>query len=186
MNAKTKSIRDASPFLVAENDDQSPVAGYSADFQELCAQEMDRALGIHKVSLDSAVQLQSCAIEFYQAIDICNYASSFTPVIGAFLDTAEKSFAQCLELYTHCMEMQRSWLTLLAPYALPYQETVASGSGSEAVATAEELAYHMDIAIGEAHTATGKMAARRAGVHARMPTQEPEYSMDIAMGSRAA
>jgi hypothetical protein len=50
---------------VAEEPDQSPNAGLSGDFQELCSRGMDRALGIEKVSLDTVVSLNSRGIDLY-------------------------------------------------------------------------------------------------------------------------
>jgi hypothetical protein len=189
MKAKTKFIRSASPFLVEANDDQTPAAGFATDFQDLCAQAMDRALGIHKASLDSAVGLHSCAIEFYPAIDIYNNQASLSAsVLEAFIDTTAQSFAQCMELHVQCMEMHRSWLTLLAPYALSFRE-VSSFMGQSS-ATPEDLAHHMDIAIGERHTAAGEMAASHAGRRTahriKRAKQSPDESMDTAIGARAA
>lgn len=184
--AKTKSVRSAPAFLAAANQDQTQAAGAAVDFQELCAREMDRALGIHNASLDSAVQLHSCAMEFYQAINICNQASWFSPAIETFIHTAAQSFAHCMKLHTHCMDMHRSWLALLAPYGLPYERIEVSSFGAEAAATAEELAYHMDIAIGERSFPVEEAFASHAGFHTGLAAQSAESGMDIAMGSRAA
>ena len=179
MKAKTKHARSASPpFLVTANEDQTSAAGFAVDFQDLCAQEMDRALGFHKASLDSAVRLHSCAIDIY------NQASWFTPVLEALLDTAAKSFAQCMKLHAQCMEMHRSWPMLLAPYAMPYTE--ASSFLVQASATPEDLAHHMDIATGVRHASPGKTVARHAGHQVKRKEQSPDESMDSAIGARAA
>lgn len=180
MRAKAKNVQSTSPFVLAANQDQTWAAGL-ADFQDLCAQEMDRALGIHKASLDSAVQLHSCAMELYQALDLYNNAAQFAPALAALIDAAAKSFAHCMELHAHCMEIHRAWLTLLAPHALACTE--ASTFLHETEATAEELASSMDIAIGERHVAGDEMFA---GFQTGLAAQAAESGMDAAMGLRAA
>jgi hypothetical protein len=185
MKAKTKPARSASPFLMTANEDRKPAAGFTVDFQDLCAQEMDRALGIHKASLDSAVRLHSCAIEFCQAIDIYKQASRFAPVLEAFIDTAAKSFAQCMELHMLCMEVHSSWLALLAPHAFPYERRVASSFASDAAATPEELAFHMDIAIGGQQTVPGELVRGQAGLQAKQVEAAPRARFERAAGARA-
>lgn len=180
MKAKAKTVRSTSPFAFAANHDQPRAAGFAVDFQDLCAQEMDRALGIHKASLDSAVQMHSCAMEMYQVLDLYNHASWFQPALAAVIGAAAESFARCMQLHAHCMEIHRTWLTLLAPYLLSYRE--ASSFLHEAEATAEELAYHMDIAIGERRFSDDQIFAVRAG----LPARTAESDMDAAMGQRAA
>jgi hypothetical protein len=186
MKAKVNFVKTASPFLMTANEEQASAAGFAVDFQELCAREMDLALGIHKASLDSAVSLHSCAIEMCEAIDICNQASCFTEVFGTYfgtyIDAATKSFALCMELH-------RCWLTIAAPYALPYDIPFAGGFGHQAVAASDELAYHMDLAIGEQSFAADEFAVSSADLRAAPAAQEEETDrdeMDIAVGSRAA
>jgi hypothetical protein len=184
MNAKAKFVRSAPPMLVTAKQTQTRSTGFAVDFQDMCAQEMDRALGIHKASLDSAVQLHSCASEMYKAFDLYNNASWFAPMLEAFIDGAAKSFAHCMKLHAHCMEMHRTWLTLLAPNALPYRK--ASTFVNDTVATGEELAYHMDIAIGEQHFAAVEALAGHAGFRAGRAARAAKSGMDIAMRQRAA
>jgi len=181
---KAKAARSTSPFLMAANKDQTRAAGFAVDFQDLCAQEMDRALGIHKASLDSAIGLHSCVIEMYKTVDPYSNASWCAPMLEALIDAAAKSFAHCMKLHAHCMEMHRTWVTLLAPNTMPYREV--STFMNKTTATAEELAYHMDIAIGERHFDEDAMFVRHAGFHGGLAAQAAESSMDIATGQRAA
>jgi hypothetical protein len=184
MKAKAKVARSTSPFLMTASKDQTRTTGFAVDFQDLCAQEMDRALGIHKASLDSAVSLHSCAIEMYKSVDLYSNASWCVPVLEAFIDAAAKSFAHCMKLHAHCAEMHRAWLALLAPNALPYGE--ASTFMNQTTAPSDELAYHMDIAIGERHFAEEATFAGHAAFRGGLAAQAAEASMDIAMGLRAA
>ena len=182
MKAKVNFVKTTSPFLMTANEEQGPAAGFAADFQELCAREMDLALGIHKASLDSAVSLHSCAIEMCEAIDLYNQASWFANIFGAYIDAATRSFALCMELH-------RSWLTIAAPYAMAYDTPFAGGFSRQAVAASDELAYHMDVATGEQSFAADEFAVSSADFRAAPAAQEEETDldeMDIAIGSRAA
>lgn len=180
MKAKAKAVQGASPYQ-AKNADQTRTSEFALDFQDLCSQEMDLALGIHKASLDHAVQLHSCATEMYKALDPCGTTSWFVPVFEAFLDAVAKSFAHCVKLHGHCMEMHRTWLTLL-PNGLDYSH--ATSFISEAGAPADELAYHMDTAIGEQHITDGEALAGLAGFRAAMAAHAARSGR--AMGMRAA
>ena len=120
----------------------------------------------------------------YKALDLYSNTSWFVPVLEAFIDAAAKSFAHCMKLHAHCVEMHRTWLTLLAPNALPYRE--ASTFMNQTTTTADELAYHMDIAIGERHFAEEATFAGYAAFHGGLAAQAAGASMDIAMGLRAA
>jgi hypothetical protein len=180
MKAKAKAVQSASPYQ-AENADQTRASGFALDFQDLCSQEMDLALGIHKASLDHAVQLHSCATEMYKALDPCGTTSWFVPVFEALLDTVAKSFAHCVKLHGHCLEMHRTWLTLL-PNGLEYRD--ATSFLCETDARADDLAYHMDTAIGERHIADGEASAGLAGFRAAMAAQAAESGR--AMRMRAA
>lgn len=187
MKAKARVVRSSPPLLMkakheSTRHEPTQAAGFAVDFQDLCAQEMDRALGIHKATLDSAVQLHSCAIEMYQALDPYRNTSWFVPVFESFIDAVAQSFAHCMKLHAHCMEMHRTWVALLAPNAFLFRE--ASTFMSHTAARADELAYHMDIAIGEQHVE--ETLAGHAGRRAGRAAQEAESDMDIAMGLRAA
>ena len=118
----------------------------------------------------------------YQALDIYSNASWFGPALEAFIDASAKSFAHCMKMHAHCMEMHRTLVTLLAPHTLSYTE--ASTFMSETTVTADELAYHMDIAIGERHLPDDEMFAAYAGSPAGRAAQAS--AMDSAMGLRAA
>jgi hypothetical protein len=153
-------------------------AALSADSQDLCSLGMDRAIGIERASLPTGVRLNSCVIDIYKK------ASWFVPVGKLF-----KATAQAIGF---CIEMRRSWLSLLAPHALSHVSTGASRSGRQAQPTADELAYSMDIAIKERFTASSSRVATSSGstvasiVRSQVqPTSdELAYSMDIAIGEQ--
>jgi hypothetical protein len=147
VNTKTKSARRATLFLVAGNKTRTPNATPDADFsavlQDLCSLEVHQAIEIEKTSLATFVGLNSCVIEFYKN------AFWFAPAFGDLLDAADKSFA-C------CMELQMSWLTMIAPQA---------NKGPES-----SLPVAAPVSVVASH-----------GSH---PAEEEEYSMDIAIGAR--
>lgn len=162
--AKTRSTRNATPFLIPGDEGQAPVAGFPVDFPELYSLGMDRVVEIHKASLAAAVCLHSCAIDIYKS------ASCLTPDLGAFLDMAAKSFALCMELHSN-------WLTLLAPVNM---------LAAQAAPTADELAQHMDIACGHTATAPDIAPVSSHRSRAKRAAEKPESDMDIAIGSRVA
>jgi hypothetical protein len=132
----------------------------TVDFQNLCGLGMDRAIGIEKASLD-----------------IKKKASWFAPLLGYLFNTVTKAFASC-------MESQRNWLNMRVPCATSHVGTAASNSSSQAQSTPDELAYSMDIAIGERFTAPDRTVASSSG--SQTPTAEvPECSMGLAMAARA-
>jgi hypothetical protein len=185
MKARVSYSKTASPFLTAANVERSPDAGFVLEYQELCSRQMDLALGIHKASLDSAVSLHSCAVEICDAIDINkNQASQFVSIFGACIEAAAKSFAICMELHRSC-------LTLLAPYAMSYDRPFATSFGSQAEPATDELAIHMDVAIGGHSFAADESIVSSADSKGRLlaieAAQEEETEMDeFAVGSRAA
>ena len=65
-------------------------------------------------------------------------SNAVAPVFGHLLLMASRAFA-------FSMEFQMNWLTLPAPHASSHVATL----GRQAQPTADELAYSMDIAIGE-------------------------------------
>jgi hypothetical protein len=76
------------------------------------------------------------------------------------------------------MEMHRTWLTLL-PNQLEYSG--ATGFISETGAPADELAYHMDTAIGERHIADGEAWADLPGSHAALAAHGAESGRELRM-----
>lgn len=180
MRARAKVVQGTSSHK-AENAVQIRPSGFAVDFRDLCAHEMDLALGIHKTSLDHAVQLRSCALQMYQAFDPCSTTFWFAPVCEAFLDAMAKSFAHCVKLHGHYMEMHRTWLTLL-PNQSEYSE--AAGFISDTDAPADELAYHMDTAIGERHVADDEAWAELPGSRAALAAHAAESGR--VLGMRAA
>jgi hypothetical protein len=84
------------------------------------------------------------------------------------------------------MEMQMSWLTLLAPHALSHVSTVTSSSSSQDQPNEEELAFSMDIALGERVAPPRRMVASTSGKQAQPETEAVAQSMDIAIGERFA
>jgi hypothetical protein len=164
---KTKTIptgSNAALSLVPSKESRTVNAGFPYDFQDLCLQAMDRAIGIEKASLATVVGLNSSAVDIYKN------AFRFAPVFGELLDATAKSF-------TLCIELQMNWLTMMVPHA--------SRSGGQAEPPAEELAHSMDIAIGERDT-TQSNAVTSNSYNQAKPTEEiPERSMGIAMRARA-
>jgi hypothetical protein len=138
---------------------------------------MDHALGIEQASLATVVSLNSSVLDIYKS------SLWFTPVLGNLLDMVSQAVA-C------SMELQMSWLTLMAPFASSHVaaagSTVASSSGSQAQPTADELAYSMDIAIGPQFTAPASAVTSISAGKARPKADVLERSMDIAVGARAA
>ncbi len=131
MNAGTQTARSAPLPFVAANEDRTEDAVFPVDFQNLCAFAMDQALGIEKASLSTVVSLNSCVLDIYQE------ALRFNPVFGNLFDLAAQAVACSIEL-------QMSWLTLLAPPASSH----VSAAGSQAQPISDKLAQSMDIAIG--------------------------------------
>ncbi len=103
-------------------------SGFPNDFQDLCAQGVSRAWRMEMASLDMVVRLNSCALQMYRD------ALWFTPV---FFHTA-------LAFY---MEYPMNWLSASADApsrVVAMNSTVDCDAGGE-----DELAFSMDIAIGE-------------------------------------
>ncbi len=144
---------------LAEN---SAPSASTVDFQDVCSLGMDQAIGIENPSLD-----------------IKQKTSWFSPVGKLF-----KAAAQALGF---CMEMQRSWLSVVAPHATSRVSTVASNSSSQSPASPDDLAYSMDIAIGPQQVAVRASMAACSSVRIAQPQPTPDelaYSMDIAIGER--
>ncbi len=154
--------------MPANNDATSANA---VDYQEQCSLGMDQAIGIEKASLSTGVRLDSCLVD--------KKASWFAPV-GKLFKTAAQTIG-------FCMEMRRSWLSLLAPHALSHVRTVASNSSSQSQPSPDELAYSMDIAIGAQHVAAPRSTVASSSVRKAQPqptSNELAYCMDIAIGER--
>jgi hypothetical protein len=62
----------------------------------------------------------------------------------------------------------------------------ASNSGSQDQTTPDELAYSMDITLGERFTAPGSTVATSSGIPAQPKAEELAQSMDVAIGERFA
>ncbi len=153
--------------------DDAALSANTVDFQDLCSLRMDQAIGIEKASLPTGVRLDSGVIRIYKK------ASWFSPVGMLF-----KAAAQAIGF---CMEMRRSWLSVLAPHALSHVSTVASNSSSQSQPSPDELAYKMDIAIGPQHVAAPRSTAASSSVRKVLPQPTPDelaYSMDIVIGER--
>ena len=149
--------------------DQTPDAGFTADFQELYSHGMDRALGIQKASLAAVVRLNANAIDHYMN------AFWFSPVLGNLCDAAAQAFASC-------MELQMSLLTLMASHV---SDTVESISGMQAQFTTDVLERSMDIAIKERFTAPSSTVASISGSQTKTTEEVMERNVEIAIGSRA-
>ena len=87
---------------------RNPYTGYNAGIQDLFSQAMDRALGVQKTSLAAVVKMQSDVIEMQR------HAFEGEPVLGEVLETASEAAAQA---YSSCLEIQLSWLDMMATFA---------------------------------------------------------------------
>jgi hypothetical protein len=173
MNPRTVAARSAPLSFVAANEDQTLNAGFPVDFQDLCSLAMDQALGIEKESLAPVVGFNSCLLDLYQN------AFCIAPVLSNLSDAAAQVFASCVEL-------QMGLIALLAPNTLSHVSTVASSSRSQDQTTPDELAYSMDIALGERFAAASRMDASNSGRQAQPKAEELAQSMDVAIGERVA
>jgi hypothetical protein len=135
------------PFIAASNDDRNSNAGFPADFQELCGQAMDQALGVEKVSLSTLVDLNSTLFDIYK--------NSFwlAPVFSDFLDAAAKAFTLCIDLQMSCLAVALPHAKLgseaLSQLAAPGC-AVWGNLGSQAHPAVEEVEQQMDVAMGKA------------------------------------
>lgn len=131
---------------------QTPDAGFTAEFQELCSLAMDRALGFEKASLDAVVQMQSCAID---VLESASWASPLvSPALGDLIDLA-------VQAITLCLELQLNWLAVMTPVeiektetslrvVLPARKPVGSvRTLSHSTGDGLDHSVSMDIAIGE-------------------------------------
>ncbi len=142
----------------------------TVDFQDQCSLGMDQAIGIEKDFLPTGVRLDFC---------VDKKTSWFAPV-GKLFNVAAQAIG-------FCMEMRRSWRSLLAPQALSHVSTAASNPNRQSHPSPDELAYSMDIAIGPQHVAAPRSTAASRSVRIAEPQPTPDelaYSMDIALGQR--
>jgi hypothetical protein len=171
MTAGTRTARSAPlPLAAAKN---SPNAGFPGDFQDLCSLAMDQALGIEKESLTPVVSFNSYSLDLYKN------AFCIVPVLSNLSDAAAHASAFCVEL-------EMGWIALLAPHALSHVSTVARSSRSQDQPNEEELAFSMDIALGESFAAPGSTVATSSGIPAQPKAVELAQSMDAVIGERFA
>jgi hypothetical protein len=148
-------------LLTAEQDQtehhQTPDAGFTADFQELCSLAMDQALGMEKASLDAATRMQSFAIGILEhaSWSISDIASDAAPARDNLFDFVAQTVLSCLQLQLYCLAM-------MSPHVI------------ERIDTSLPLA-----------ASCGK-AANRVRSLPRPPAEGAEHHMDIAIGARAA
>ena len=174
MNPRTVAARSAPLSFVAANEDQTPNAGISVDFQDLCSLAMDQALGFGRESLAPVVGFNSCLLDLYKD------AFYIVPVLSNLSDAAAHAFAICVEL-------EMGWVALLAPHASTHVSPVVSiSASSHDQTTPDELAYSMDIALGERFAATSKMDAGNSGKQAQPTAEVLAQTMDVAIGERVA
>jgi hypothetical protein len=174
MNPRTVAARSAPLSFVAANEDQTLNATFPVDFQDLCSLAMDQALGIEKESLAPVVGFNSCLLDLYKN------AFCLAPVLSNLSDAAAQVFASYVEL-------QMGLIALLAPNTLSHVSTVASSSRSQVQPNEEELAFSMDIALGQRFTAPSRMVARTTAKQQAEPeAEELAQNMDIAIGERFA
>ena len=173
MNPRTVAARSAPLSFVAANEDQTSNDGFSVDFQDLYSLAMDQALGIEKESLSPVVGSKSCLLDLYK--------NSFciASVLSNHSDTAAHALASCVEL-------QMGLIVLLAPHALSQVSTETSCSSSQDQPNEEELAFSMDIALGERFTASGRMPACTSSKHTQPEPEAVAQGRDVAVEERFA
>lgn len=113
-----------------------------------------------------------------QAIGFEKKKSSWFAPVGQLFKAAAQAIG-------FCVEMRRSWLSLLAPQATSRVSTVASKSSTQSQPSPEELAYSMDVVIGVQYVAAPRSMAPSSSVRIALPQTTPDelaYSMDIAIG----
>jgi len=169
-----------STFIPADHASSSAFIGGIQDFTSL---EMNRTIGKKEVSNPS---LASGSSSKSDVLDVpAKKASLFAPV--------EKLFKAAAHAVVSCMEMQRSWLARFAAHAMSRASTAASSSGNVPKPTPDDLAYSMDIALGERLTASSSRVigssrhplASRSRINQSQPTQDDlAYGMDVAIGAR--
>jgi hypothetical protein len=121
-----------------------------------------------------------CGLGMDRAIGIEKKKASWFAPVG-------KLFKAAAQTIGFCMEMRRSWLSLLAPHASSHVGTAVSNSRCHSKLSPDELAYSMDIAIGPQHVAAPSSPAASSSVRKAQPQPTPDelaYSMDIAIGER--
>ena len=167
-NAGTKTARSTLLSLVAANE-AKPITTLPIDVQDLCSLGMDRALGSEEnASLDKAARYQK--------------ALRFAPMLGKLFKAATQAIASCMKLQLNWMTLrahrasahvgpeannsgtqarptaevlERSTDIAIGPQRLPVARSAAASSSdrrAQPQPTSDELAYSMDIAIGERFT----------------------------------
>jgi hypothetical protein len=143
---------------------------------------MDRAIDVEKASLATFVGLNS------RIVDSCKNAFWFAPVFKYFLDTAAKSFSVC-------MEVQMSWLTMVAPHVEEMQQSysrvdapfssVANTPCGRAPLASEDLSHSMDIAVGAQFTSPSDRE-KSSFANRNQPSPGRTVSKEIGIGLRTA
>jgi hypothetical protein len=115
---------------------KTPDDEFIAQFQDLYSRGMDRALGFHESSIETAVQLHS------QALDIYKNALSSTPMPGGLFQATAQFLASCMQLQMKCV-------TLMFPMMLPASPASVGSSCLPARQADPELERSMDIGSGQ-------------------------------------
>jgi hypothetical protein len=137
------------PWLTQQG--QTSDSEFIAEFQDLYSHGMDRALGMQETSLDTAVKLQSQAVDFYRN------AFASTPVLSAFFQTAANFLASCMELQMKCLTLT---LPGMVPGILPASSRRTDGPVHQ---SAEELAHYVDMGSGQRKNRAPERHAAAAG-----------------------
>jgi hypothetical protein len=174
VNTRAKPARNAQMHLVEAERDNTPNAGFTADFQDLFNLELEQVIELEKETLATAVRLHSYVLDLYRN------AFWFAPLFGNLFDAGVRAIASC-------MESPQGWFALLVPQA---GRRVESGYEMHAQPSADQLAHCMDIAIGERFTASGSTVSSSGSTvasgsarRAQPAAEVPERSTDIAIGA---
>ena len=107
--------RNKAQLHLAPERHQNPYADYKTGMQDLFSQAMDRALGVQKASLAAVVKMQSDVVKMQsEVIEMQRHTFEGEPVLGDVFETASEAATQA---YATCLEIQLSWLDMMATFA---------------------------------------------------------------------
>jgi hypothetical protein len=133
-----------------------------ANYQDLCGFGLAQAIENEKTALSALVRINSYLLDVYKG------AFPFAPVHRNFLYFSAQALARL-------MEFQMNWFSPVPSTFAPAKDDSSNQQ------TDDELAYSMDIAIGERHVTV----TSSSGTPARLPSEMREREMAVALGARA-
>jgi cell division septation protein DedD len=147
---------------------------------------MDRVIGNQAAPLPTGAGLNP-------SVGGPNKKSSWFSPVGKLFKVAAYALASCVEI-------QRSLFSQLAPRAVPHRDNAAGNASRRPQPSPDELAYSMDMAMGNRLAASSGSAASRSLIQAQpiakvqessaavavaaLTPDELAFSMDVAIGAR--